>query len=109
MSMERSLARMAERCKVPEVSAFSAALTQAARQGTSISRVLDSQARLARAEHYAALQEKVNKLPAKLVAPIFGIMMLIIVIALVPPLYETVLLFAGSFDSSSVQTGVLTG
>lgn len=109
MSMERSLTRMAERCKVPEVSAFSAALTQAARQGTSISRVLDSQARLARAEHYAALQEKVNKLPAKLVAPIFGIMMLIIVIALVPPLYETVLLFAGSFDSSSVQADVLTG
>lgn len=109
MSMERSLGRMAQRCNVPEVSAFCSALIQASRQGTSITRVLDSQARLARAEHYAALQEKVNKLPAKLVAPIFGIMMLIIVIALVPPVYQTVLLFAGSYTGTGTEAASLFG
>ena len=109
MSMERSLGRMAQRCEVPEVSTFCSALIQASRQGTSTTRVLDSQARLARAEHYAALQEKVNKLPAKLVAPIFGIMMLIIVIALVPPVYQTVLLFTGSFEGAGAQASALLG
>lgn len=109
MSIERSLGRMAQRCDVSEVSSFCSALIQASRQGTSITRVLDSQARLARAEHYAALQEKVNKLPAKLVAPIFGIMMLIIVIALAPPIYQTVMLFAGSYAEAGVQTPTFLG
>lgn len=95
MSLERALKRMGNRCRTPEVSSFASALIQASQQGTSVSRVLNSQASLARNAHYAALQEQVNKLPAKLVVPIFGIMMLIIVIALVPPLYDTIMLFAG--------------
>lgn len=95
MSLERALRRMNERCPIPEVSSFTSALIQASQQGTSVSRVLDSQARLARNAHYAALQERVNKLPAKLVVPIFGIMMLIIVIALVPPVYNTIAIFTG--------------
>ncbi|MGN0073312.1 MAG: type II secretion system F family protein [Coriobacteriales bacterium] len=109
MSMERSLGRMAQRCDVPEVSTFCSALIQASRQGTSITRVLDSQARLARSEHYAALQEKVNKLPAKLVVPIFGIMALIIVIALVPPVYQTVLIFMDSYTGTGANSAVLFG
>ena len=103
MSLERALKRMSKRCDTPAVSSFTTALIQAAKQGTSVSRVLDAQARIARNEHYADLQEKVNKLPAKLVVPIFGIMMLIIVIALVPPVYDTVLLFTsayGGYESS---------
>ena len=95
MSLERALKRMGDRCRIPEVSSFTSALIQASQQGTSVSRVLDSQARLARNAHYATLQERVNKLPAKLVVPIFGIMMLIIVIALVPPVYDTIVLFTG--------------
>ena len=96
MSLERALKRMGDRCRVPEVSSFTSALIQASQQGTSVSRVLDSQAKLARNAHYAALQERVNKLPAKLVVPIFGIMMLVIVIALVPPVYDTIKLFTES-------------
>lgn len=95
MSLERALKRMGDRCPIPEVSSFTSALIQASQQGTSVSRVLDSQARLARNAHYAVLQERVNKLPAKLVVPIFGIMMLIIVIALVPPIYDTIAVFTG--------------
>lgn len=104
MSMERALGRMGDRCQTPAVSSFCSALAQATQQGTSISRVLDAQAKLSRSEHYATLQEQVNKLPAKLVAPIFGIMMLIIVIALVPPIYETLQVFSGSVgDSPSID------
>ncbi len=109
MSLERALKRMDNRCKIPAVSSFCTSLIQAAKQGTSISRVLDAQARLARNEHYAVMQERVNKLPAKLVAPIFGIMMLIIVIALVPPIYETVLVFAGQAQDAGVGQVSATG
>ena len=103
MSLERALRRMDDRCKVAAVTSFSTSLIQAAKQGTSISRVLDAQARMARNEHYAAMQEQVNKLPAKLVAPIFAIMMLIIVIALVPPIYDTVLVFAGQAQEADID------
>lgn len=102
MSLERALKRLGDRCRTPSVSSFCAALIQASQQGTSVSRVLDSQAKLARNEHYAALQEQVNKLPAKLVAPVFAIMMLVIVIALVPPIYETVQVFSSSAGENSI-------
>lgn len=103
MSPERALRRMDDRCRVPSVTSFCTSLIQAAKQGTSISRVLDAQARTARNEHYAAMQERVNKLPAKLVAPIFAIMMLIIVIALVPPVYDTVLVFTGQAQNAGID------
>ena len=102
MSVERALKAMAERCGCPAVTAFCTALVQALQQGTSVSRVLDSQARIARNEHYARLKEQINKLPAKLVAPIFGIMMLIIVIALVPPIYNTVQTFMDVYGNAAV-------
>lgn len=102
MPLERSLRSMAERCCCPSVTAFCTALVQALQQGTSVARVLDAQARIARNEHYARLKEQINKLPAKLVAPIFGVMMLIIVIALVPPIYNTVQTFMSVYTTTSV-------
>lgn len=100
MSLPHALRRMSDRCQTPSVSSFCSALSQASQQGTSISRVLDAQAKMARNEHYTTLQEQVNKLPAKLVAPIFAIMALVIVIALVPPIYETIQVFSGSVQES---------
>lgn len=100
MDLERALGRLRSRCNVPGLNSFAVALTQAHRQGSSVSRVLEAQAREARNSLYAAQLEQINKLPAKLVAPIFGIMMLIIVIALVPPVYDTVLLFSSSYSNA---------
>ena len=107
MDMERALRRMMSRCNSNAVSSFALAVSQAIRQGTSISRVLESQAKLARSEHYAAMLTKVNRLAAKLVAPIFGIMLLIIVIALVPPIYDTVGLFMDAYSQGGVDTSAL--
>lgn len=101
MSLPHALKRMSSRCQTPSVTSFCSALSQASQQGTSISRVLDAQAKMTRNEHYTALQEQVNKLPAKLVAPIFAIMMLVIVIALVPPVYETVQVFTGATQENT--------
>lgn len=100
MDLERALKRLRTRCDVPGLSSFAIALTQAYRQGSSVTRVLEAQAREARNSLYAAQLEQINKLPAKLVAPIFGIMMLIIVIALVPPIYDTVVLFSSSYSNA---------
>ncbi len=100
MDLTRALDRMRKRCGVSSLNSFAVALTQASQQGSSVVRILESQAREARNNHYATQLEQINKLPAKLVAPIFGIMLLIIVIALVPPIYDTVVLFSGSYSSS---------
>lgn len=90
---------MADRCGAPGVTSFTSSLIQAKEQGSSVSRVLEAQAKLARSERMAKQEETINKLPAKLVAPIFGIMMLIIVLSLVPPIYDTVQLFMGSYNT----------
>lgn len=100
MDLERALGRLRSRCNVPGLNSFAVALTQAHRQGSSVTRVLEAQAREARNSLYAAQLEQINKLPAKLVAPIFGIMMLIIVIALVPAVYDTILLFSSSYSGA---------
>lgn len=60
MDLPRALRRMAGRCGTPGVTAFCAAITQAQAQGTSVTRVLASQARLARDAQYTATMKKVN-------------------------------------------------
>lgn len=88
IDMERALRRMQGRCGSQAVTSFTTAIIQCTKQGTSVSRVLDSQARLARNEHFSAQKAQIAKLPSKLVLPMFGIMGVILVIALVPMLYS---------------------
>lgn len=88
IDMERALRRMQGRCGSAAVTSFTTAIIQCHKQGTSVSRVLDSQARLARNEHFAQQKAAIAKLPAKLVVPMFGIMGVILVIAMVPMLYN---------------------
>lgn len=104
MDFSRAMKSMAMRCDCPAVDSFCAALIQARTQGTSISRVLESQAKLARQERATQQMEEVNKLPGKLVAPIFGIMMLIIVLCLAPPIYNMIGVFGSAWNANGAGT-----
>lgn len=100
MDFTRAMKSLAQRCGCAAVDSFCAALIQARTQGTSISRVLESQAKLARQERATQQMEEVNKLPGKLVAPVFGIMMLIIVLCLVPPIYNMIGVFGSAWSAN---------
>lgn len=97
MSTEQALGRFMERTDSPTAHSFATSVIQADKQGTSVSRVLDAQARLAREEHFAALEEKVNQVPNKMV-PVFFLffMPVIIILAIVPPVYNSVTAIMGS-------------
>lgn len=102
--LETALELMRERCATPGVDSFTAALIQAKKQGSSVSAVLDSQAKLARSEYYTTMMERVKKLPAKLVLPIFGIMMLVILpLCLAPPLVDMVQNFTNAWQVSGLE------
>lgn len=102
--LETALELMRDRCATPGVDSFTSALIQAKRQGSSVSAVLDSQAKLARNEYYTAMMEQVKRLPAKLVLPIFGIMMLVILpLCLAPPLVDMVQNFMHAWSVSGLE------
>lgn len=102
--LETALELMRDRCATPGVDSFTSALIQAKRQGSSVSAVLDSQAKLARSEYYTAMMERVKRLPAKLVLPIFGIMMLVILpLCLAPPLVDMVQNFTNAWQVSGLE------
>lgn len=62
---------------------FCAALIEATRKGTSISGVLESQAKLARKARYDALTAQINKLSTKMAVPL--VFFLIAVLVLIFP------------------------
>lgn len=69
-STPEALRQMDERCQVPSMTLFCASVAQAIDQGSAIGDVLASQARIARQNHFQAIEEKANKLPTKMVIPL---------------------------------------
>jgi tight adherence protein C len=66
---DEALLRMAKRCNVPSVDLFVATTVQAIRQGTSIGRILKSQAKIARDRREQEIEERANKIPTKMIIP----------------------------------------
>lgn len=82
MDIDRALDRMKARCGSDSVSAFCSAVIQAQRQGTSVTRILGSQAKLARNEQYAKTMQKINSLANKM-TPIVILVFIPIIVAIV--------------------------
>lgn len=105
--LERSMERMSERCGVQGVRNFVLAVNQSHRQGTSITRVLDSQAQIARSKFYANLLVKVNKLPNKMIPVIFLCFMpILIVMPLVPAIAKQIPMFVSTFPQFASLIGM---
>jgi tight adherence protein C len=68
-SRPEALRKLAERCQVPELSAFSRALIQADTLGISLGRILRVQAADTRDRRQAAAEEKAMKAPIKMLFP----------------------------------------
>lgn len=86
-----ALGRMARRCQSREVSMFCSAVVQAMRQGSSITKVLEGQAQLARKKWYDSMEEKANKIPTKMVIPLAAIFVPCMGIACVSPFVYVVI------------------
>lgn len=85
MDTARALERMRSRCGSDSVAAFSAAVVQAQRQGTAVTRILGSQAKLARDEQYAKTMQRINALANKMTPIVILVFIpLIVAIVLVP-------------------------
>lgn len=96
MPLERSLTRMAERCNSYTVSSFTTAIINAVAQGTAVSRVLENQAHTAREERYNEMLVRINKIPTKMVPVMYFLFMpAIMLVAMVPPIYNAVGTLAG--------------
>lgn len=65
-----ALRNMSNRCQVPEVSAFCAAVAQARKQGASVSGVLKSQGDMARSVYFDRVKEKINKIAVWIAVPL---------------------------------------
>ena len=68
---------------------FCAALIEATRKGTSISDVLESQAKLARKARYDALTAHINKLSTKMAVPLVFFLIAVLVLILPPLIIPT--------------------
>lgn len=96
MDLSRALRRMSARCGAPSVTAFCAAITQAQAQGTSVTRVLTSQARMARDAQYTATMKKVNSRANKMTPVVILVFIpMICAIVLVPTIVNLVSQFTG--------------
>ncbi len=85
MDTARALERMNARCGSETVAAFCSAVVQAQKQGTSVTRILGSQAKLARNEQYARTMQKINALANKMTPIVILVFIpLIVLIVLVP-------------------------
>ena len=76
-----ALDHMRRRCDSPLMGYFCAALIEATRKGTSISGVLESQAKLARKARYDALTAQINKLSTKMAVPLVFFLIAVLVLA----------------------------
>lgn len=97
MDISLALERMQARCASDLVAGFCAAVIQAQRQGTSIARILDSQAKLARDTQYTRTMRKISTLSSK--------MSFIIIFAFLPPLFA-ILVVPGLVNTVSNLSGV---
>lgn len=91
MSMDTALSRMSDRCGTPSVSSFTSAIIQAHRQGTSIARILQAQAKIARDSYHTNTMTKISSLTNKMIPIVTLIFVpLIFVVALTPNLISTI-------------------
>ena len=105
--LEKSLDRMSERCGTRGVRAFCLAIKQSHQQGTSITRMLDSQAQIARSKYYADLLVKVNKLPNKMIPVIFLCFLpVLVVMPLVPNVARAIPPLLASFPQLAGFLGI---
>ena len=94
MPLDKSFERLKDRCDTPGVTYFANAMIQAYRQGTSISRLLDAQAKAARNEYYTDVLVQINQLPNKMIPVIFVVFFpIIIVLSVAPVVYNAVVQF----------------
>lgn len=84
-----ALDHMRRRCDSPLMGYFCAALIEATRKGTSISGVLESQAKLARKARYDALTAQINKLSTKMAIPLVFFLIAVLVLILPPLIIPT--------------------
>lgn len=98
MDSERALNRMRARSTSQMLNSFAMSVIHALRQGTSISRTLEAQAKLALNEHYNRTMIRVNKLPGKM-TPIIFVCFLpsIVVLALAPMIANAIGAFTQFF------------
>lgn len=89
--LARSLERLDTRVQSKSVQQFTLAVRQSQQQGTSISRVLESQAELARNEFYAKTLVKVNQLPNKMIPVIFVFFLPALVVMPLAPVIANVM------------------
>ena len=95
MPLSKSLERMKKRCDVPCVTYFVNAMVQAHKQGTSIGRTLNTQAKAARNQYYADTLVAINELPNKMIPVIFIVFFpIIIALAVMPVIYNAAMQFS---------------
>lgn len=95
-SREDALRRLADRCQTEGVSMFVSSVIVSAKSGSSISRVLKMQASVARNRQFTALEEKVEKLPTKMIFPMsMFIMPSLMLIVMAPAVLTLVESFSG--------------
>lgn len=97
MDIDKALDRMQKRCGTESVSAFCAAVIQAQRQGTSITRILGSQAKMARDAQYARTMEKINSLANKMTPIVILVFVPLIVVVVLVPSFVNIIGQLGSF------------
>ena len=68
-SRQEALRKLGERTDVPEMASLTRAIMQSDRMGISLGRILRLQAQEARVRRQAAIEEKANKLPVKMLFP----------------------------------------
>ena len=91
MDIDRALDRMKSRCGSDSVAAFCSAVIQAQRQGTSVTRILGAQAKLARNEQYAKTMQKINSLSNKMTPIVILVFIpLVVAIVLVPSIVQII-------------------
>lgn len=93
-----ALERMAERCASRQVGEFCSALIQSIKQGSSISRVLQGQAKVARQIQIDRAEEKSNTIPTKVVLPMALAFVPATLLVGVAPQVASVLSFLGQLS-----------
>jgi tight adherence protein C len=103
ITASQALDRMAKRCNSKYITSFCISVAQAQELGTSVQRVLQSQAKLARDAMYSQKMEKINKIPNHMFPIIILTFIPAVVIIALAPSIGTI------FTSLADMTGSLSG
>lgn len=95
-STPEAMRKMDERCQVPSMTLFCASVAQAISQGSAIGTVLSSQAKIARRNHFAAIEERANKIPTKMAIPLVCLILpCTVIVSLAPAAMQIMSTFSG--------------